>query len=243
MQMSEDRSCTATAQPGRPHIRSSSSAETICTTRSLHGTQCSPVDDFTCRGKTLNSTIGVLLILDNPSFVDGVARLVARPAAARRCPQRGGPGRTRSQLRALFARVTLFTLAACSSAAPEPELARVPGPTKAEPGKSEPAKSKPVKSEPVKSEPVKSEPVKSEPAKPAQKPYTGPPDRGPCLSADGCMLRDECGCVCAGVSINAHKRVACDKSCQNSNVCAGYTVICDLPNQSCGAIPPPPKTM
>lgn len=71
--------------------------------------------------------------------------------------------------------------------------------------------------------------------------YDGPPDRGPCESAHDCTLRDECGCACVGVVVSAPKRIACDESCPNRNVCEGYSAICVLSTRRCDSIPPAPK--
>ena len=71
-------------------------------------------------------------------------------------------------------------------------------------------------------------------------PYTGPADRGPCQDVHGCKLRDNCGCSCEGVSISAPTQTACDESCPKTDICKGYSLICDLPSQTCSAIPRAP---
>lgn len=70
--------------------------------------------------------------------------------------------------------------------------------------------------------------------------YTGPADRGPCSDAHGCKLRSNCGCSCEGVALSAPSMVDCDKSCNNPDVCKGYSLICDGSTQTCGAIPKAP---
>jgi hypothetical protein len=70
--------------------------------------------------------------------------------------------------------------------------------------------------------------------------YDGPPGYGPCESAHDCTLRDVCGCSCEGVLASAPKGVACDESCPPSNICDKFTVICDLSQHRCSAIPKSP---
>ncbi len=69
------------------------------------------------------------------------------------------------------------------------------------------------------------------------RPYTGPPERGPCQDVHGCKLRDVCGCSCEAVSLSVPSNVDCDKSC-DAKPCTGMSLICDLATQTCGAIPP-----
>jgi hypothetical protein len=61
-----------------------------------------------------------------------------------------------------------------------------------------------------------------------------------CQSAHDCKVRDVCGCSCEGVLLTAPKQVACEESCPNKNVCAGYSIICELSSHRCGALPPNP---
>ena len=70
------------------------------------------------------------------------------------------------------------------------------------------------------------------------RPYAGKPERGPCQDAHGCKLRNVCGCSCEGVALSAPTQVACDESCPNDDICKGYSLICDMGSQTCGAIPP-----
>ena len=72
----------------------------------------------------------------------------------------------------------------------------------------------------------------------ATRPYAGPAERGPCQGADGCKLRSVCNCGCEAVTLSAPTAINCDVSCSNNNICTGYTLICDLATQTCGAIPP-----
>ncbi len=83
------------------------------------------------------------------------------------------------------------------------------------------------------------EPVKSvEPV--VKPPYAGPAERGPCNDAHECKLRSNCGCSCEGVALGAPAITACDKSCNNPDVCKDHRLICDLGSQTCSAIPPSP---
>ena len=86
----------------------------------------------------------------------------------------------------------------------------------------------------------KSEPVKQPPKPPpvaVGSAYAGPPESGPCNDAHDCVLRDDCGCRCEGVLATAPEPVPCEESCPGENICSGYTVICDLAQHRCGAIP------
>ncbi len=71
------------------------------------------------------------------------------------------------------------------------------------------------------------------------KPYSGPPERGPCQDAHHCKLRSVCGCSCEAVVFSAPSNVDCDKSCEG-DPCKGMTLICELSSQICGAIPKAP---
>jgi len=66
-------------------------------------------------------------------------------------------------------------------------------------------------------------------------------DTGPCESAHDCVLRDYCGCSCDAVLRTvASQQAACEETCGRESACVGYTVICDLQQHRCGAIPTPP---
>lgn len=72
------------------------------------------------------------------------------------------------------------------------------------------------------------------------RPYSGPPETGPCESAHDCVLRDNCGCSCDAVVLSAPKRVACEETCSPKSACEGHTIICDLATHRCSALPKPP---
>ncbi|HEY1558795.1 MAG TPA: CehA/McbA family metallohydrolase [Kofleriaceae bacterium] len=61
-----------------------------------------------------------------------------------------------------------------------------------------------------------------------------------CHAASDCKLRSECGCSCKAVLVTEPSTEDCDKTCNNPDVCKGYTATCDLPAQTCYAIPAAP---
>ncbi len=71
-------------------------------------------------------------------------------------------------------------------------------------------------------------------------PYSGPPHLGPCTDAHGCKLVNRCGCDCEARVIGAPELPQCFKVCRKRDPCRGYTLICDLTQNICGAIPPAP---
>ena len=72
---------------------------------------------------------------------------------------------------------------------------------------------------------------------PPARAYTGDPSRGPCGAVDECKLRSVCGCSCEAVRLSEPSGVNCDESCADEHICDNYSLICDVPTQTCGAIP------
>jgi hypothetical protein len=71
-------------------------------------------------------------------------------------------------------------------------------------------------------------------------PDAGPAVVGPCDSAHDCVLRDHCGCTCEAELLGKQQAIKCEETCSPNNTCAGYSLICDLNQHICGAIPPAP---
>jgi len=63
---------------------------------------------------------------------------------------------------------------------------------------------------------------------------------GRCESAHDCVLRDHCGCSCEAELLGKQQAIKCEETCSPNNTCAGYSLICDLNQHICGAIPRSP---